>query len=1257
MSVAGPDIHVDSVLTHYGSVRSTSPQVTPETLAITPVAPPDDWRTPAGVVFLKNFMPPGASPAFRDVLFAPSVAWVDRGLAGLSGGQFVDGGSLCATAPCERTGPLLFYSLGAGGVAVFDPSGDFSHLVGRFKARGHSVFRLAIDPSGRRLFAGGTDDANNTIIDVWDLARVNGGPTPSGLDSSPVAEPDGDPRLVFSLIAPWDANHLGFDETGDGLVYTWGSKSVGGAGGATVTTGGFALPYDDLSFTFAGVYRDPSSPPSSSGLPGIPVVRPSAALRPLGVPARATAAEERSRSDDDELLLTPAFKLRVSLPGALAPVLKARVQSLRSLPDRSLLDQADIGASPAPPGGEGWPDPSVVVTLRRLGTEDVRSAGQAATGGRLSNAYNLYESDEVVVLVADPRAGTDYRDSLTTDDPAGEGAACRRCRLPSYLDPKKMILKDLLAAGPYLRAHLFVENALGDAATQGAIDWFQARKDAYPAPRGTIPVDAWADAVPSSAQATLAEPALNPAVWQGEAGVRVALGPGEALFGATDFSAAGRGVDFSFDRSYRSGALGYGPLGAAGWSANLFAHLRFIPPVLTSAPGAPKTYTYLGEAQYYDGAGRVFTFYPPCNSACPAGYAPPAGITDGTMCPAGTELDQSGSNGSSYCAQTGVYLSLQQLENGRAYRIVSRTHGQLYFNADGTLAEVSDRFRREPKDSPKREDTLRLSYDGTHHLVTAEDDYGRRYSFEYERNAKKPTYGLLVSVKDFGAGGEQRHVDYEFDTDDPASRLLRKVRLPEVEALQPGQSDTASVIPEIAYEYASAPTSASAPLHGKLGDARLSSVTLPPFLGSTVPRFTIDYDPSTARVKTITVPNTKGTPSLRYVFDVTLAATHAFLAATATVTPPWGRVLTYTLTPEGRASTLENGSGVPTFLAPAPAAGFPSPTVVPVSTTPETRWDYEADGKLRSVVQADGGGTVLFYERVGSRLDRATPSKVVRTAGDAAAGLSTTSATVVVKDWRDNLPRELSVEMEAGSFHKLLLDVPGDPGIATDLDVDTGWVDDGQKVVVHYDKFGQRTGSDGAGVASAPKIVESYLDGEDGTPKTGFPDQTKLGDSVTWKNETYDDNNRGNPTKVSTTNGGAVTEYAYDAWDRVKSATITGSVNAGAFRTVPAQAEQAFDAAGHLVRERHKQRGDWVEARYEYDAREQLVKVTRTRAAAASPGGTPRDVVAVQNTWDEATGLLSSVTRGQGAAGDVPVTTRYDYEPGTGRVSSTFEDG
>ncbi|MEO8055361.1 MAG: Ig-like domain-containing protein, partial [Acidobacteriota bacterium] len=1261
VSVSGVDIRVDSVLTHYGAVRSTSPQKSPEALGITPIASPNEWRTPADVQFLKKLLPSRVSVFYRDVLFVPTVAWTDRGIVGKEGGRFEKDPSPCAEKACEnKKGTLLFYSLGSAGIATFDAAKDDRPLVGRFKARGHTVFRLAMDPSGRRLFAGGTDDRSNTIIDVWDVSRANGGPTSNGLDDAPVPEPEGDPRLLFSMVAPWDTNHLGFDEAGDGLVYTWGARVVGGASGSSVTRGGFALPVDDLTFTFAGVYRDPASPPSSGGQPGLPVIRPSATLRPLGVPVRSSAAAERINSDDDEQILTPAFKLRTSLPGALGSVLKARIQSLRILPDRSLLTRDDVGAAPMPPGGKGWPEPSVFVTLRRLGTTDVRGAdGKAATGGALSTAYNLYESDEVVALVADPRAAESYRDTLKSseDDTAGEGAACRRCRLPSQIDPKKMKVKDLLA-GPILRAQLFVEDAGADAQTQAALDWFEARKDAYPAPRATVTVDAWADAVPSAAQATLAEPALNSATWQGEAGVGVALGPGEALIAATDFAAAGRGVDFSFERSYRSGALGYGPLGAAPWSASLFAHLRFIPPVITSNPDKnPKVYSYLGEVQYHDGGGRVFTFHPACEKDCPPEYVQPPGTGDGRKCPPETELDGGGTdlNGTSYCIPKGLYLNLQRLQNGKAYRIVTQSHGLVYFNEDGTLAEVSDRFRREPKGSTTRENTLRLTYDGTRHLVSAEDDYGRRYAFDYGRDPKKKeTYGLLTSLKDFGTLGAQRKVSFEFDTADPESRRLLKVKLPEVDALQPGQNEPSAVTPEIAYAYDPSSVSASAPLHDKLGTTRLKSVTLPQFLDAAAPRFELAYDPATGRVKTLTVPNSTGALVLPYAFDPTPAPSHPFLASGVKVTPPWGRVLTYKLTPEGRIDTFENGSNIPTFAAPEPAAGFPSASLAPASKTPKTKWGYELDGRVNRVVAADGGETNLTYPKGGVRLAAATPSSTRRTTGSDAAGLSTQSSTVEITDYRDNVPFDLSVEMEPGKFHRLVLDVPGDPGGA-EINFDTGWLGDGQKIVVTYDKLGRRKGANSPGVTGAPKVTESYKPGEDDPSKeNGFPKETALGD-VKWTN-TYDFNDkRGNPSQVSTTSG-PVTEYKYDAWDRVKSAAVTGSGNAGAFRTVPARAEQAFDAAGHLVRERLKQGGENVDTRYEYDAREQVVKVTRTRAAAPGAGEPVRDVVAVENDWDAATGLLNGVTRGQGGAGDVPVTTRFRYTPSTGRVEASWEE-
>ena len=52
----------------------------------------------------------------------------------------------------------------------------------------------------------------------------------------------------------------------------------------------------------------------------------------------------------------------------------------------------------------------------------------------------------------------------------------------------------------------------------------------------------------------------------GEAGVGVALPGGELLVIAADRVVPGRALAVSLDRTYRSGMLGYGPFGSAGWS-------------------------------------------------------------------------------------------------------------------------------------------------------------------------------------------------------------------------------------------------------------------------------------------------------------------------------------------------------------------------------------------------------------------------------------------------------------------------------------------------------------------------------------------------------------------------------------------------------------------------------------------------------------------------------------------------------------------
>src|SRR5207244_3855143 len=92
------------------------------------------------------------------------------------------------------------------------------------------------------------------FIDVWPISRVNGGPDP---------ETHEDRRLLASVKAAWDANHIAFDETGTGLLYTWGNDSKGG----------LAVPIADPQFVFNGLYRPAKTSAPRSRLRAAPAGR------------------------------------------------------------------------------------------------------------------------------------------------------------------------------------------------------------------------------------------------------------------------------------------------------------------------------------------------------------------------------------------------------------------------------------------------------------------------------------------------------------------------------------------------------------------------------------------------------------------------------------------------------------------------------------------------------------------------------------------------------------------------------------------------------------------------------------------------------------------------------------------------------------------------------------------------------------------------------------------------------------------------
>ncbi|HET9766199.1 MAG TPA: DUF6531 domain-containing protein, partial [Thermoanaerobaculia bacterium] len=711
------------------------------------------------------------SVTLRDVALADDVEWTYRGIHGTLAGVFTPPTE--PKRPKRVEGDLLFVSLGSPGIYVFDVSARSltdsaqkgSALIGRLHVKGHSALRLQVDPLRGLLFAGGTNaETGKPVIDVWDVSAVNGAP-----------DLEGSPTPIATLNAAWSTNQLGLDTTGTGLLYTWDPQK-----------GPKVVPFSRPQFVFSGIYR-PKGEKSEERFAG--VEKPTARFVPLGVPLETSLEDEEDDHLENEERATGAFKVRIALPGSLGPELIAKVQSLRVLPADRQLGKEKVGAAVSPPGGPGWPDNEVLVRLRRVGVGSDENAATDALegeGGPLGTAYQLYESVETVVLLADPRARKGYqRQDVDTNDIADEEAQCRRCEWPGYLpdplDPNDPALKQVkgLLAGRYVRAFLFApepgappqdgDDPIDQAAalaTKRAIELFEAFKEKYPLPAGSAAIAGAADEVPSPLQASLAEPPQSPAMWDaGEAGVAVALTGGELLLGGTDRTVPGRALAFSLDRTYRSGMLGYGPLGSAGWSGSLFAHLRELP--------------VTGEIEYHDGSGHVWRFYPNTLEEAPEGY----------------EEDHAGS----YSAPEGLFLRLQKLSGGAGWRLLGRQHDVARFDALGRLVELSDRHHHGGTSSgngaqvpggSSGDDTqgsrIQLRYDPFGQLVEVVDDLGRRYKVEYHDDPRPedetdeqgdrgdgPRYGLLEKVTDFIG----REVKYEYDED----RRLTKVKLPEVE--------------------------------------------------------------------------------------------------------------------------------------------------------------------------------------------------------------------------------------------------------------------------------------------------------------------------------------------------------------------------------------------------------------------------------------------------------------------------------------------
>lgn len=1174
----------------------------------------------------------GQSVMLRDVALANDVEWTYHGIHGDVSGVFQAPST--PKEPLRVPGDLLFVSLGSPGVYVFDVSARSLFLspmggpalVGRLHVPGHSAFRLQVDAVRGLLFAGGTDaSTGKPVIDVWDVAAVNGAP---GLPSG-----NPEPTPVATLHAPWSTNQLGIDATGTGLLYTWGSEE-----------GPLVVPFDRPQFLFSGLYR-PEEVEQERGISG--VQQATARFVPLGVPVEATLKAERDNRIANERKATAAFKLRVALPGSLGRELTAKVQSLRLLPGEQSLGQEDVGPSVAPPGGPGWPDNEVVVRLRRvgLGSEDGAPGAQNGEAGPLGTAYQLYESVETVLLEADPRARSGYhRQDAPGDETADEKAQCRRCEWPGYLpdplsnDESLDNVKELLA-GRFVRAFLFAtsDGGVGEVtrqATEDAIEFFEQHGENYPPPAGWAEIAGPADAVPSPLQVSLAEPAQSPAVWSaGEAGVSVALPGGELLLSAIDHDVEGRAIPFSLDRTYRSGMLGYGPLGSAGWSASLFAHLRELP--------------VTGEVEYHDGLGHVWRFFPRTLEQVPAGY----------------EEDEAGS----YYVPAGVYLRLQKLSGGQGWRLIGRGHEIALFDGLGRLAEVSDRHYRAGT-AGERGNRMRLRYDPFGQLVTVVDDLERQYKFEYfddplpeAEGGDGDRYGLLESVTDFA----DREVRYEYDDE----RRLIKVELPEVTNPVDDYAElsyTGSSRPALEYRYdptegaAAAETATGTLLHGEFAKLRLGESLLPDFVAGAadMPRARFTYEAATGRIRQVGFPTpdnqNTSTSSVAWTFD----APGVFPPNQVTLRAPWDHEIRHTLQ-KGRITARREQ------LLVHHAAEAPNEKSL------DTSFAYAEDGRLLSVDRpdgsrvsqcfADGQGGPECEGRGGAKIDRLAKGNVLAT--------RTTALTPTAKGSADYVTTGTGASYGEDNQLSGLTD-----GVGRSIDLAVAQA--GQSDVTRFgaenvsaryefDRYGRVDETAGSG-DGAPQVRMEYGEDAKGRPGAGLIERIERGAGAFWQEFDYDD--AYNVERVETSQGTA-TITDHDTWDRVVR-NVSGLATDGRFASVGTPecsegqgviSERGFDAAGHVARERRLQdyvdpvdgatRCRWVETRYTYNLREQLVEVKETHLASAS---NPGQVVAAAQTvsvqeYDVHGRLERERTR---AASRPDLVTLYTYDS-AGRVAAT----
>jgi RHS repeat-associated protein len=380
-------------------------------------------------------------------------------------------------------------------------------------------------------------------------------------------------------------------------------------------------------------------------------------LAPFGVPAAP-----ENRFDPESFEQTGSFHVLAQLPGFTGDQVTVEVLGLGP-------SGQEIAAAGDPTRVPNLPPTSLrgtdAVVLERLAVNP------------WEEGYHLFESKEIVAL-ADLRAAQHFERSDRDEE------QCPRCDQPDYMRGQALeVLSGDSAAVRFTPESLtLLEPIYGVQRLEEAeLELASVR---------------W-DVAPSTRQ----EPTLNPSQGSGEVAPGTLLHSGETSASAVDLFVRGRGLDFTFQRSYRSQTIGSGPLGP-GWDHAYRQRLRKRPD---------------GDVEWYDGGGRREVF----KRAADGSLEPPAGR----------------------------FVDLVETTTG--WIMVDARRNTVRFDVYGRLASIADPF----KTSESAGNEIVFHYDQASRLESVVDSLDRVMTFEYDAQ------GRLIKVADF----DDREVEYAYDAD------------------------------------------------------------------------------------------------------------------------------------------------------------------------------------------------------------------------------------------------------------------------------------------------------------------------------------------------------------------------------------------------------------------------------------------------------------------------------------------------------------